>query len=446
MVDSALLQLIAQPKIASPYASFRAGQRAVAAEERAQQELAIKQAQESRLGQSLVLGNKNFDLNNRKLLQDEQEFKAAQDAEKIELAKTKYYDLAGALGVSNDPLVQNRIIESMLEVANTNGFTDGVVMAQGLAQATPEQRMAALPEIIKVGQRSGAIGQLKGSEGGGSTTDIERFVQRAREQYILDNGEEPPPKLLNNAALTIKRAQEKEVSANQWAKRNVDLATEERLKFNAGMGTALAEIGTAAQILEAKGEITPVQKKTNAKKALTKKLSALAQNYFSLDDIGAITNVEKSTVDNILSSLSASTVGQAYGKLVGSKPQSIRNKINATIPLVLNDVRQASDMGARGLDSEKELEFYSRAATDPKTDLQSNLAALIVLDKTYGEGLVAKQLESSVDPTLVESIAAQGASILNQRNKTKVNLENITPEQLNSMSLEELQQLRRQVQ
>jgi hypothetical protein len=41
-------------------------------------------------------------------------------------------------------------------------------------------------------------------------------------------------------------------------------------------------------------------------------------------------------------------------------------------------------MGARGLDSNKELEFYIQAATDPARDIQANRAALQVLENAYG--------------------------------------------------------------
>ena len=56
------------------------------------------------------------------------------------------------------------------------------------------------------------------------------------------------------------------------------------------------------------------------------------------------------------------------------------------MPLLINEIRQASKMGARGLDSVKELEFYLQAATDEKQDLQSNLDAIKILDMAYGLG------------------------------------------------------------
>ena len=77
-------------------------------------------------------------------------------------------------------------------------------------------------------------------------------------------------------------------------------------------------------------------------------------------------------------------------------------------------------MGARGLDSEKELEFYMRTATSLDTDTQSNLAAIAILDNAYGDGSVMGQLRQSGNQALlarVNELEAQGKQ-LGQTEKT----------------------------
>lgn len=127
--------------------------------------------------------------------------------------------------------------------------------------------------------------------------------------------------------------------------------------------------------------------KENAMKTVSTNLRDMARVYGQLNERGAIVNTEKGGFSNIMSRLSASRVGQAAGVAVGGQSQSLRNDINQMKPLLINSIRQASGMGARGMDSEKELEFYLKAATDPTLDVQTNLRAIDRLDKAYGLGL-----------------------------------------------------------
>lgn len=130
-----------------------------------------------------------------------------------------------------------------------------------------------------------------------------------------------------------------------------------------------------------------VEKKQTAQNRVSQNLGTIAGLYQQLSDEGGIVDVEKNAIANIPRRISSSGIGQAAGRALGTKEQSIRNRINQIRPLLINDIRQASEMGARGLDSEKELEFYLQAATDPARDVQANLAAIEVLDRAYGLGL-----------------------------------------------------------
>jgi hypothetical protein len=129
-----------------------------------------------------------------------------------------------------------------------------------------------------------------------------------------------------------------------------------------------------------------IQKKEEARANVSNLVKELEGLYGNLDEAGGIVNVEKSFISNIPARIGSSVPGQAVSGAIGTQTQSIRNKINMARPLLINYIRQASEMGARGLDSEKELEFYLSAATDPTRDLQANLAALSRLDEAYGLG------------------------------------------------------------
>jgi len=124
-----------------------------------------------------------------------------------------------------------------------------------------------------------------------------------------------------------------------------------------------------------------------ARTSVSDKLSTLRKHYEDLKKTGSIVDVSKSGISNIGPTISSSGPGQVVGKVFGTEAQSVRNKINQIRPLLINDIRKASNMGAKGLDSENELKFYLQAATDPSLDIQANLSAIDTLDKAYGLGI-----------------------------------------------------------
>lgn len=148
------------------------------------------------------------------------------------------------------------------------------------------------------------------------------------------------------------------------------------------------------------------QKKKQAQTMVTDQLGELKSLYSSLDKMGAIVNVRKGSFDNIVAAIGATGAGQSIQRKFGTEPQSIRDRINAMRPLLINNIRQASEMGVRGLDSEKELEFYLQAATDPERDITANIAALNVLNKAYGMG---KGI--SIDPKIEKQLQIEYSSL-----------------------------------
>jgi len=139
---------------------------------------------------------------------------------------------------------------------------------------------------------------------------------------------------------------------------------------------------------------TDKEKKLAAQSRVSGNLETMAHLYNKLSEMGGIVDVEKSTIQNIPARIGSSRLGQLAGGAIGTQTQSIRNQINQIRPLLIQEIRQATEMGARGLDSEKELEFYLQAATDPARDIQSNLASINVLDKAYGLGVSIKGVDS----------------------------------------------------
>jgi hypothetical protein len=78
------------------------------------------------------------------------------------------------------------------------------------------------------------------------------------------------------------------------------------------------------------------------------------------------------------------------------------------------------------MDSEKELEFYLRAATTPRGDLMSNLVAIETLDRVYGLGDI---LKGSLPPELYKRVQEQSLtkrkSAATDARKPSVNIERV---------------------
>jgi hypothetical protein len=113
-------------------------------------------------------------------------------------------------------------------------------------------------------------------------------------------------------------------------------------------------------------------------------LGSLANNYVELFNMGAATSSSRSPAQNVLARLGSSRVGQLIGEATGTEAQTIRQTIRNATPILMNTIRQAAEMGVRGMDSNKELEFYTQAVGDVTRPIESNLAALVVLDMAYG--------------------------------------------------------------
>lgn len=142
------------------------------------------------------------------------------------------------------------------------------------------------------------------------------------------------------------------------------------------------------------GEKTPAKVTADRRKAIeakyrvTGQLKHMRNLYTILKKNNAIIDADKDIIDNLAAWARSSAGGQMLARRMGTKMQSVRNQISATRPLMINNIRQAAEMGAKGMDSERELAFYLQAATNPSLDVQSNFAAINVLDYAYGQASI----------------------------------------------------------
>lgn len=129
-----------------------------------------------------------------------------------------------------------------------------------------------------------------------------------------------------------------------------------------------------------------------AKARLSGIIADMANVYGNIKREGGAVDPSQDWAANLKARLQASGPGQLVGGAVGTQLQTQYDNIQNMRPLLVQEIRKATQMGARGMDSEKELQFYLEAATDPTRGLPANLDALRRLDAAYGLGLFQAQL------------------------------------------------------
>lgn len=154
---------------------------------------------------------------------------------------------------------------------------------------------------------------------------------------------------------------------------------------------------------------TEAEQKIAGKQQLSDQLGSMVSTYLKLDEEGGVSNPDRNWSENVKTWAQTNPVGQAIGRAVGSDTQSLRERIVNMRPLLVQQIRQASGMSARGMDSNRELEFYLQSASDPTKDVYSNLAAIAVLDKTYGQGNILEVMrdQGQIPQQIYERVKTQ---------------------------------------
>jgi hypothetical protein len=187
-------------------------------------------------------------------------------------------------------------------------------------------------------------------------------------------------------------------SAQQFAQ------TQAGLQENREFTRMMAGQGAATQRMLAEEKISAAQEKretaatgkSDAKSQLTDIVGSLKKNYETLKEQGGIVSTTESGFGNLGARLSSSGLGQAVGGAIGMKTQEERQKIEQTRPLLLNLIKNATGMSAQQMNSNAEMQLYLNAATNPQLSYEANLEALKNLDKLYGLGDVAKQIDKEL--------------------------------------------------
>ena len=136
----------------------------------------------------------------------------------------------------------------------------------------------------------------------------------------------------------------------------------------------------------------------------------LRQVYTDLQSQGEIRSVQNIPTKNLWVYLKTTGVGQEIQRALGSSPQSLRDYTGGLRASLMNAIREATGMGARSLDSNKELEFYLQAVTDPTATVESNFSALQNLEALYGNLKSIADSEGLDDARVVEGAISKFGS------------------------------------
>lgn len=141
--------------------------------------------------------------------------------------------------------------------------------------------------------------------------------------------------------------------------------------------------------LEGRGEVPENEKLTRGKTMVTTLVNKVIPQVEELGASGGAISTQSDAATNLWAATKSSGVGQFVQRISGSEEQSIRNKIKTQKPALINAIRNATGMSAKAMDSNTELQFYLQQVGDEKTDIESQLFALKMIDEMYGLGNAA---------------------------------------------------------
>lgn len=166
----------------------------------------------------------------------------------------------------------------------------------------------------------------------------------------------------------------------------------EQTRANIGIQKKAAEADIAIQkkLAEARPE------KERGRQTVNTVLDEMSANYDELNKLKGIPSTEGSILENLAAGIGASELGQQAGKFMGTEEQSLRNKIQGSLPILMQSIMKATGMTATQLNSERELQAFMKAVTDPTTDIQAVKSQLDLLRRLYGIDRVVSEQQPVV--------------------------------------------------
>lgn len=184
-------------------------------------------------------------------------------------------------------------------------------------------------------------------------------------------------------------------NAKQTGQNISDLQYKPQIAGGEAQQRQAAELKYAAPIEAQKkvgaGEITEVQKREQGQQQMAATVDSMINKYKTLQSLGGTTSTGNTIGQNLAARAKNTAIGQGIQNTIGTQEQAVRNEINMSIPALINDIRSATGMSAKAMDSNTELQFYLQMATNPRVNVEANIDALNTIKKKYLAPLPGQQ-------------------------------------------------------
>jgi hypothetical protein len=147
------------------------------------------------------------------------------------------------------------------------------------------------------------------------------------------------------------------------------------------------------------------QKQTEAKSGVTNLVNEIASQFDALHKGGGVASVDNDMTTNLIAAASNSGVGQAAGAMAGTKNQAARQSIEMKRPLLIQMIKNATNMSSQQMNSNVELQTMLNMATNPKYGYEVNKQQLQLIDQLYGSGKYGQSPAGGDMQSLVDKYA-----------------------------------------
>jgi hypothetical protein len=147
------------------------------------------------------------------------------------------------------------------------------------------------------------------------------------------------------------------------------------------------------------------QKQTEAKFGVTNLVNEIASQFDALHKGGGVASVDNDMTTNLIAAASNSGVGQAAGAMAGTTNQAARQSIEMKRPLLIQMIKNATNMSSQQMNSNVELQTMLNMATNPKYGYEVNKQQLQLIDQLYGSGTYGQSPAGGDIQSLVDKYA-----------------------------------------
>jgi hypothetical protein len=151
--------------------------------------------------------------------------------------------------------------------------------------------------------------------------------------------------------------------------------------------------------------------KQQARQGVDGTLSRIMDQYKVLKNEKAIVSAENTALENI-GARASTKLGPSVGRTVGTKAQSARDTIANLRQALLADIKAATGMSSKAIDSNVELKSFLDSLGDPDQSLETIQATLAELSIKYGLGSLSVD-GAEPPPAVAPAALPEGATTTN---------------------------------